>query len=82
VVLIRTDVSEECIASIINLTRIGERGTMLAVTSNKTRYEEILTPKLRFLVEPHCITSKKTAFFIITAVKTPKSYIALTGWVL
>jgi hypothetical protein len=32
VALIRTDVSEECIASIIRLTRNGELGTMLAVT--------------------------------------------------
>jgi hypothetical protein len=33
VVLVRTDVSEELIASIIRVTRIGELGT-LAVTSN------------------------------------------------
>jgi hypothetical protein len=30
--LVRTDVSEEHIASIIRMTRIGELGTMLAVT--------------------------------------------------
>jgi hypothetical protein len=34
VALVRTDVSEERIASIIKVTRIGELGTMLAVTSN------------------------------------------------
>jgi hypothetical protein len=33
VALVRTGVSEECIASIIRVTRIGELGTMLAVTS-------------------------------------------------
>jgi hypothetical protein len=34
VALIRTDVSEECIASLIRVTRSGELGTTLAVTSN------------------------------------------------
>jgi hypothetical protein len=32
--LVRTDVSEEIIASIIRVTKIGEIGTTLAVTSN------------------------------------------------
>jgi hypothetical protein len=35
VALVRTDVSEECITSIIRVTRIGELGTTLAVTSNR-----------------------------------------------
>jgi hypothetical protein len=35
VVLVRTDVSEELIASFIRVTRNGELGTMLAVTSNR-----------------------------------------------
>jgi hypothetical protein len=34
VALVRTDVSEECSASIIRVTRIGELGRTLAVTSN------------------------------------------------
>jgi hypothetical protein len=34
VALVRTDDSEEHRASIIRVTRIGELGTMLAVTSN------------------------------------------------
>jgi hypothetical protein len=33
--LVRTDVSEELVASIIRLTRIGELGTTLAVISNR-----------------------------------------------
>jgi hypothetical protein len=33
--LVRTDVSEELSASIIKVTRIGELGTTLAVTSNR-----------------------------------------------
>jgi hypothetical protein len=37
VALVRTDVSEECIASIIRVTRIGEQGTTLAVTSNRNK---------------------------------------------
>jgi hypothetical protein len=35
VALVRTDVSEERIACIINVARIGELGTTLAVTSNR-----------------------------------------------
>jgi hypothetical protein len=34
VALVRTDVSEELSASVIRVTRIGELGTMLALTSN------------------------------------------------
>jgi hypothetical protein len=43
--LVRIDVSEELSASIIRVTRIGELGTTLAVTSNRstllrnTKYE-------------------------------------------
>jgi hypothetical protein len=35
VALVRTDVSEELSASFIRVTRIGELGTMLTVTSNR-----------------------------------------------
>jgi hypothetical protein len=35
VAIVRTDVSEEISASIIRVTRIGELGTMLAITSNR-----------------------------------------------
>jgi hypothetical protein len=35
VALVRTDVSEELSASIIKMTRIGELGTTLAITSNR-----------------------------------------------
>jgi hypothetical protein len=35
VVLVRADVPEELSASIIGVTRIGELGTTLAVTSNR-----------------------------------------------
>jgi hypothetical protein len=36
VALVRTDVSEERSVSIIRVTRIGELGTTLAVTSNRS----------------------------------------------
>jgi hypothetical protein len=64
VALVRTDVSEEFSASFIRVTRIGELETTLAVTSNRR------TLKYRFLQEPHRVTSQKTPFFIVTAVKT------------
>jgi hypothetical protein len=35
VTLVRTDISEELSASFIRVTRIGELGTTLAVTSNR-----------------------------------------------
>jgi hypothetical protein len=35
VALVGTDVSEELSASVIRVTRIGELGTVLAVTSNR-----------------------------------------------
>jgi hypothetical protein len=35
VAIVRTDVSEECSASLIRVTRIGELGTTLAVISNR-----------------------------------------------
>jgi hypothetical protein len=35
VALVRSDVSEECRASVITVTGIGELGTMLAITSNR-----------------------------------------------
>jgi hypothetical protein len=35
VALVRTDVSEERSASIIRMTRIGELGKILAITSNR-----------------------------------------------
>jgi hypothetical protein len=36
VVLVRTDISEERTADIIRVTRIGELGTTLAVSSNQS----------------------------------------------
>jgi hypothetical protein len=44
---VRTDVSEELSASFIRVTRIGELGTTLAVTSNRRRCEDIPSQFLR-----------------------------------
>jgi hypothetical protein len=38
VALVRTEVSEKISASIISVTRIGELGTTLAVTSNRCKH--------------------------------------------
>jgi hypothetical protein len=73
VALIRTDVSEEVGASFIRVTKISVLGTTLAVTSNRWKCQ--VRPKRRFLQEPHGITSQKTAFFIVTAVKTSSLYV-------
>jgi hypothetical protein len=61
VAVVRTDVSEEPSASSIRVTRIGELGTTLAVTSNRLTLH--VPPKRRFLQEPHGVTSQKTPFF-------------------
>jgi hypothetical protein len=66
VALVRTDDSEERSASIITVTRIGELGTALAVTTNRStlrRNTEWVPPKRRFLQEPRGVTSQKTPFF-------------------
>jgi hypothetical protein len=53
---VRTDVSEERSASFIRVTRIGELGTTLAVTSNRrtlrrnTKYDEVGAKFLRNVV--------------------------------
>jgi hypothetical protein len=69
VTLVRTDVSVEHVSSIINVRGIGELGTTLTVTSSRSSLRTV-PPKRRFLQEPHSVSSQKTAFFIVTAVKT------------
>jgi hypothetical protein len=70
VTLVRTDISEERTASIIRDTRIGEVRT-LAVTNNRSSLRRRrVRPKRRFLQQPHGVTSQKTAFFVVTVVKT------------
>jgi hypothetical protein len=61
--LVRTYVSEERIAPIIRVIRIGKLGTALG-------WKFYVPPKYRLLQETHNVTSQKTAFFIVIAVET------------
>jgi hypothetical protein len=67
--LVRTDISEERIASIIGVTGIGELGTTLAVTSNRSALPLGVT-----FPEDDILHSRRR--------ENLKSYIALTGWAL
>jgi hypothetical protein len=69
VAIVRTDVSEELSPFIITVTRIGELRTTLALTIKRRTLRRNIKCN-RFLQESHCLTSQKTAFFIVTAVKT------------
>jgi hypothetical protein len=82
VALVRKDVSEELSSSFIRVTIIGELGTTLAcqflVTANVVpsspilvtlMIEALIFSEMSVLQEPHDVTSQKTPFFIVTAVK-------------
>jgi hypothetical protein len=62
VALVRTDVLEEPIASIIRMIRNGELGT-LAVTSNQSMLcrntRQYIPPKHQFLQDPHGVTPQR-----------------------
>jgi hypothetical protein len=73
VALVRTDVLEEPSASFIRVTRIGELGTALAATSNRR------TQRRRYS-QQHDVTSQKTPFFIVTAVKTSNLTLKHIDW--
>jgi hypothetical protein len=76
VALVRADVSEERIASIVKVERLNKLGTRLKVTSNRSRLRRntnygICSSDTSIVVQvPHGIASQKTAFFIVTAEKT------------
>jgi hypothetical protein len=57
--LFRTDVSEEGIAFIIRVTRIGELGTTLAVTSSNYHFTLLMvtirSSETSVVIEPHGI---------------------------
>jgi hypothetical protein len=57
VALVRTDVSEERIATIIRALRIGELGTTLAVTSNRSAAKKYYA--LRLLVTADVVPSSQ-----------------------
>jgi hypothetical protein len=70
VALVRTDISDERSASIIRVTRINELGTMLTVISKLKHscYPDDgrchVSPKRRFLQEPHGVTSQEMVFIL------------------
>jgi hypothetical protein len=87
---LRAEVSEECIASVIKVTRIGDLGTTLAARSEgipirlpvtagvvpsasilvTLMTEAIRSSETPYLQELLGVTFKKTAFFIVTEMKT------------
>jgi hypothetical protein len=71
VALVRTDVSEE-LNAVLSLCQLLI--TASVVPSSKilvTLMKKVLVPpKCRILQEPNGVTSQKTQFFIVTAVKT------------
>jgi hypothetical protein len=76
VALVTTDVTGEHMARVIRVTIIAELGTTLAVTSNRRALhrnkmiEALSSSETSYLQEPHGVTSQKTAFLKVTAVKT------------
>jgi hypothetical protein len=85
VTLVTTDVSEERIASIIRIIRIGELGTTLAVTSNRS------TLRRNTLMREAICSSETSVHTETTQHNIPeddilhshiKCYIELTGWAL
>jgi hypothetical protein len=75
VALVRTDVSEEISTSFIRVTRIGELGTTLALLlfTDSCHPDEGGAKLFRNVgsYKSHmALTSQKTPFFIVTAVKT------------
>jgi hypothetical protein len=55
VALVRTDVSEEPNACFIRVTRIGEIGTTLAVTSNRRMLRSVQSDPRKQAVEAHTV---------------------------
>jgi hypothetical protein len=68
VVLVRTDVSEECSTSFIRVTRIGELGITLAVTSNRRTLRK----------NPHLVFLRSVRRLLVTANVIPSSPILVT----
>jgi hypothetical protein len=69
VALVRANVSVVPGGAVGRGTGGGGLGRTQAATRNRRTLRQV-PPKRRFLQEPHGVTSQKTAFFIVTAVKT------------
>jgi hypothetical protein len=70
VALVRTDVSEELSASIIRVTRIGELGTTLALTSNQ---RTLLLCSLRRLIVMANVHSSQILVTLIEALSSSET---------
>jgi hypothetical protein len=74
VALVRTDVSGELIASFIRVIRIGKLLIAMVVPSSPILVtlmkEAQSSSETSVLQDPYGITSQKTPFFIVTAMKT------------
>jgi hydroxymethylpyrimidine/phosphomethylpyrimidine kinase len=60
VALVRTDVSDELSASFIRVTRIGELGTTLAVTSNRRKLRR---NSVALVVDPKIASTSEALYF-------------------
>jgi hypothetical protein len=61
--LVRTDVSEEHFASIIRATRIGELGTTLTITSNRSTLRGNTYSPILVTLIMEAISFSETSFF-------------------
>jgi hypothetical protein len=69
VALVRTDVSEEPSASFIGVTRIGELGTTLAVTSNRRTLRRIIGISSQHTSVASCSLCCSTSPIFVTLMK-------------
>jgi hypothetical protein len=79
VAIVRTNVSEERIASIIRVTRIVELGTMSALTSNQNTLRRNTVYKCTRATR---LNTAEDGILHSHRLENLKSYIALTGWTL
>jgi hypothetical protein len=77
VALRRTEVSEERIASIVRMTRIGELGTTLAVTGNRSGFC-FLRSVLRLLVTANVVPRSLILFILMMEAIRSSETLALT----
>jgi hypothetical protein len=67
VAFVRTDISEECVASVISGDK-NRRATNNFSSDQQPKHAE--RNVISILQEPHDVSSEKTAFIIVTAVRT------------
>jgi hypothetical protein len=74
VAIVRTDVSEELSASIIRMTRIGELGTTLVVTSNRRTLRRNTSVR-RLLVTASVVSSSPILVTLMEALSSSETSI-------